>query len=182
MAAPRVQWQIVGRYMSGTEVTGYHLQSIETGKSGRFTRAQVCYLVGRNQITNCTGSLAKDGVILTGRGMNLASLPSVQENNGKLKNTGEGGRVKRGTSNGAAMEQFTLISSIKAGNRVLGYGVKNYGGAIKKLQLSVVLKLAQSGKINNARLQMWNGKPLLRGVGCNLNSLPVEKIQLASNV
>jgi hypothetical protein len=37
MAAKRVQYQIVGRYLNGTEVVGYHLQSIETGKAGKYT-------------------------------------------------------------------------------------------------------------------------------------------------
>lgn len=51
--ANKIQYSIVGRYMNGTEVTGYHLQSIETGKAGKFTREQVIFLVGRGQVTNC---------------------------------------------------------------------------------------------------------------------------------
>lgn len=48
--AARITYQIVGRYMDGKEVTGYHLQSMDTGKSGRHTREQVVFLVGKGQI------------------------------------------------------------------------------------------------------------------------------------
>ena len=57
--------------MDGADVTGYHLQSIESGKSGRFTKGQVCFLVGRGQITNCTAQLYKEDVLLRGNGMSL---------------------------------------------------------------------------------------------------------------
>ena len=43
--------------MDGKEVTGYHLHSMETGKSGRYSRDQVAYLVGRGQVTNCEGQI-----------------------------------------------------------------------------------------------------------------------------
>ena len=38
MGAKRTQYQIVGRYMDGKEVTGYHLQSLDTGKSGKYNK------------------------------------------------------------------------------------------------------------------------------------------------
>jgi len=41
MAAQRIQYQIVGRYMDGTEVTGYHMQSLESNKSARMTKEQL---------------------------------------------------------------------------------------------------------------------------------------------
>ena len=65
MAAKKTEYQIVGRYMSGKSVVGYHLQSLETGKSGRFTKEQVYYLVGNDQVTNCTGQIYKDDVLLS---------------------------------------------------------------------------------------------------------------------
>ena len=97
MAAKRTEYQIVGRYMNGSEVTGYHLQSIEQGKSGRYTREQVVYLVGRGQVTNCTGQIYQDKVILRGNGMSLDDLP-VKYEDGDTRNMDKVGKVRRGTS------------------------------------------------------------------------------------
>ena len=111
MAAKRVQYQIVGRYMDGKEVTGYHLLSLESGKAGRYTKEQVAFLTGRDQITNCEGQIYKDKLLLRGVGISLDSLP-VQQENGTLSRTDSIGRVRRGTSAEDAMTQLMLIGYI----------------------------------------------------------------------
>ena len=58
--AAKILYQIVGRYMNGSEVTGYHLQSMETGKQGKYTKEQTIFLVGRGQVTNCSGQIYQD--------------------------------------------------------------------------------------------------------------------------
>ena len=169
--AKRTEYQIVGRYMDGKEVTGYHLQSIETGKAGKYTREQVAYLVGRGQITNCEGQIYKDKVLFRGVGMNLDDLP-IQQENGELYRTDSIGKVRKGTDAASAMTQFMLVKSIVSGRNTVGYVVQNAGGATKPATRQQVLGLAQSGKIGNARVQEYQGKLLLRGVNCNLNELP----------
>lgn len=175
MAAKRTEYQIVGRYMNGKEVTGYHLQSIDTGKAGRYTKEQVCYLVGRGQITNCTGQLYQDKVLLRGNGMSLEDLP-VQYEDGGSRNMEQLGRVRKGTSAEQAMTQFLIVGAIKSGRNTVGYVIQNAGSGIKKVKRQQVIELAQAGRIGNARVQNYNGKLLLRGVGCNLDTLPVENI------
>lgn len=176
--AKRIEYQIVGRYMSGKEVTGYHLQSIETGKSGKYTRDQVAFLVGRDQITNCTAQLYQDKVLLRGKGMSLEDLP-VQYEDGDTRNTEQLGRIKKGTSTSQAMEQFLIVGTIKSGRNTVGYVLQNAGCGIKKFKRQQVIELAQQGKIGNARVQMYQGKPLLRGIDCNLDELPSENINVA---
>lgn len=168
------EYQIVGRYMSGKEVSGYHLQSLERDKSGRYTREQVCYLVGKGQITNCEGQIYKDKVILRGVGMSLEDLPVVQENSGEITRTDSVGKIRKGTSNEDAMTQLMLVESIVAGKINIGYVVENSGGARKTLKRADILKLASEGRIGNARVQQYQGKTLLRGVNINLNELPVR--------
>ena len=180
MAAKRTEYQIVGRYMSGKEVVGYHLQSIDTGKSGRYTKEQVCWLVGRDQITNCTGQIYQDKVLLRGKGMSLEDLP-VQYDDGDTRNMEQLGKIRRGTSVPNAMEQFMIVGTIKSGRNTVGYVVQNAGCGIKKLKRQQVIELASAGKIGNARVQNYNGNVLLRGVGCNLDELPSENIEGTQN-
>lgn len=174
--AIKTMYQIVGRYMNGSEVTGYHLHSMETGKSGKFTREQVAFLVGKGQVTNCTGQVYQDKLILRGTNGSLEDLP-IQQEDGRFKGSDAIGHVRRNTTGAAAMEQFLIVGVLRNGKEVVGYIVQNAGGATKKLRKTVVVKMAQEGKIGNARVQMNNGHILLRGVDCNLAALPSEQIQ-----
>lgn len=174
--ANRTMYTIVGRYMDGKEVTGYHLQSIETGKAGKYTKEQVIYLVGRDQITNCTGQIYQDKVILRGNGMSLDNLP-VQFESGKIKNTEQQGKIRRNEHIGQTMEKLLIIGAIKRGKFTVGYVLRNAGGATKDISRDDLIKLAQEGKIGNARVQNYDGKILLRGINCNLDTLPIKQIE-----
>lgn len=180
MGAKRTEYQIVGRYMNGKEVTAYHLQSMESGKSGKYTREQVAYLVGRNQITNCIGQIYQDKVLLRGNGMSLEDLP-VQQEDGTLSRTDNIGKVRRGTSAQDAMEQFLIVGTIKSGRNTVGYVIQNAGCGIKRIKRQQVIELAKAGKIGNARVQVYQNKELLRGVGVNLDELPSETIPVAQS-
>lgn len=169
--AAKILYQIVGRYMNGSEVTGYHLQSMETGKQGKYTKEQTIFLVGRGQVTNCSGQIYQDKVILRGIGVSLEDLPVKQENGG-LTRTDLIGKVRKGTSSSDAMIQAMVIGSIVDGRNVIGYVLRNAGGGVIKAPRDRVLQLAKAGRIGNMRAQTSNGKDILRGVGINLNELP----------
>lgn len=171
----RIQYQVVGRYMNGSEVTGYHLQSIETGKSGKYSKDQLVFLIGRKQITNCTAQLYKDDVIIRGNGMSLNDLPVINED-GNLRNSEGLGNIRQGTSAVAAVEMFNIVGAIKSGRNTVGYVLQNAGCGIKKVKRAQVLQLAQQGKIGNAKVQNYNGNLILRGIGCDLGDLPSENI------
>lgn len=85
MGAQRIQYQIVGRYMNGTEVVGYACIS-DKGKKCNFTREQACYLAGREQFANAKGIISSDNVVLSGVGCELSKLPSIQSKS-KAANT-----------------------------------------------------------------------------------------------
>ena len=172
MGAQRVEYQIVGRYMSGKEVTAYHLQSISTGKGGRYTREQVAYLVGREQITNCMAQIYKDKLLLRGKGINLDDLPVQQER----KDIDPHAPRSEAGSRSQTMGKLLLVKAIKSGRNTVGYVVQNDGCGTKRVKRQQVIELAKAGKIANARVQNYNGKELLRGFGCNLDQLPTEII------
>lgn len=83
--AKRVEYKIVGKYMSGKEVTGYELKASEKDKNGKYGKDEVAFLVGKGQITNCTGQIYNDKVVLKGKGMNLSDLPVKEEKASKKK-------------------------------------------------------------------------------------------------
>lgn len=174
MAARRTEYQIVGRYMAGREVTAYHLVS-DNGKSGKYSREQVVFLAGRGQITNCSGQLGNDNVILRGVGISLEELP-VQKEDGTMSKTGNVGHIRRGASSEDVMTQVLIIGTITQGRQTVGYTLRNSGGATKDIPRNEVFALAKQGKIGNARVQSSNGKYILRGVGCNLNELPSKML------
>lgn len=176
MGAKRVQYQIVGRYMDGKEVTAYHLQSLDSGKAGRYSREQTAYLVGRGQVTNCSGQIYQDKLLLRGVDCSLDDLP-VQQENGELRRKDNIGHVRKGTSGGEAMEQTLVIGRIAQGRNIVGYIIKNAGNGKMAVDRVKFLELARSGRIGNARVQMYQGKPIIKGVNCNLQQLPVVDTQ-----
>lgn len=175
MGAKRTQYQIVGRYMDGKEVTGYHLQSLDTGKSGKYNKEQVCFLVGRDQVTNCEGQIYQDKVLLRGKGISLDDLP-VQQENGSLSRTDNIGKIRRGTSASDAMTQVVIVGSVVRGRNVLGYVIQNAGGGKTQVERDKLLELARAGRVGNARVQMYQGRMILKGVGVDLSQLPKVEV------
>lgn len=174
MGARRTEYQIVGRYMDGKEVTAYHLQSLDTGKAGRYTREQVAYLVGRGQVTNCEGQIYQDKLLLRGKGISLEELP-VQQENGDLTRADSLGRIRRGTNTHDALTQVMIVGSIVRGRNVLGYVIQNAGGGQARVERDRLIEMARAGRVGNARVQMYNGKPILKGVDCDLSQLPKQE-------
>ena len=169
--ANKHSYQIVGRYMSGKEVTAYHLHDLSDGKSGKYSKDAVCLLIGKGQITNCSAQIYQGKVVLRGEGISLDNLPTKQEN-GDLTKTDSIGKIRRGTTTADAMTQLMLTKVIVNGRNILGYVVANAGGGTSNIPRQQVFELAKAGRIGNARFQESNGRPILRGVGINLNDLP----------
>lgn len=178
--ANRVEYQIVGRYMDGKEVVGYHLQSMDSGKSGRYTREQIAFLVGRGQVTNCQGQIYQDKLILRGVGMNLDDLPVKQEN-GDLTRTDSIGKVRKGTSAADAMTQFILVGAIVSGRNTVGYVIRNSAGQTKQISRDETINLAKNGRLGNATVQEYGDRIILRGLGTNLNKLPIIQANTLHN-
>lgn len=171
MGSTKLEYQIVGRYMDGKEVTGYHMQCLSNGRNDRYTKEQVCFLVGKGQVTNCSGQIYKDKVLLRGVGMSLDELP-IQREDGSLSRTDSVGKIRRGATAADVMTQLMLTKAIVSGRNVIGYVVTNAGGGTHNASRAQILELAKNGRIGNARYQESNGRPILRGVNINLNELP----------
>lgn len=77
--ANKIDYEVIGRYMMGAEVTGYEMRRLDDRSHKKYSKEQVCYLVGKGQVVNCTGRLYDDKVILEGNGISLIDLPVQQE-------------------------------------------------------------------------------------------------------
>ena len=175
MGAHRILYQIVGRQMAGKEATGYYIQSSEDGREKLLTREQIIYLVGRGQITNCTGQIYQDKVLLRGEGISLESLPVIGDN-GEMRNLS---RVPKGKTAQDLVNMIQITARIRDGRRAIGYMVKNYGGQEAKWSRNKVLEFAQNNKIVNAKAQTHNGKIILKGHNCDLTALPEITVEQA---
>lgn len=173
--ADKLQYQLVGRYMDGGSVVGYHLQDLMTGKSGRFDRETMCFLVGRGSVTNVKGRMYQGKVLFDGVGMKISDLPVVNEGTNQLRR-GQNIRNVRGQGVQDKLEQLMLVGVLKSGRTPVAYVLRNQGGGTKQVSRDEILALAKAGKISNVRVQQWQGKLLLRGYNCDLSDLPQKQI------
>lgn len=164
--AANVMYQIVGRFLCGKEVTGYQLKNLNTSKLERYSKEQVCLLVGRRQITNCDAQLYKDKVILRGVGMQLESLPVYYDV-----------IVDKDKNNTQYNYEYTIVGRIVDSNNTIGYILADRDGKTQKLRIDTVIKLVRQSKVANAILKMENNKEVLIGNGCSLLELPQERVQ-----
>lgn len=178
--AKKIQYQVVARYMDGNEVTGYHLQSINSDKSKRYTKEQTLLIAAKGQITNAVAIITNTGATLSGKnGIKIANLPVVQEQDGKavLTNSDSLGKVNRNLSIEEAINMFKLTYVIKDGKKKVGYTIQNSGGAEKDITRAETIELAKQNKLGNAFINMCKGVALLRGKGgFKLDDLPVKDI------
>ena len=178
MAVKTGEYRIVGRYMSGAEVNGYHLISNQTGAGQRFSREQVILLVGRGQISNCSASLSGDKVVLTGIGCELSKLPVQQE--GKIEAKYTNGDMS--TSVVGLYLEKEIVRDLNTDSTV-GYVVRHSNGKSKNLSSDHVLELLQNDKFVNAKLAEVDGYYVLRDVNGNALTLPqVTAAELGLNI
>ena len=174
--ANKTLYALVGRYMKGSEIEAYHLQSIDTGKSGKFSKEQLCYLIGRGQVTNCTAQLYKDSVLIRGNGIEISSLPVVRTGEDGSYTVSNSQNNRKRITEQQALDSLTVIARVDNGQKKYGYLVQNYGGVRRAVTKEQLTELASRGIVTNARVQQYNGAPLLRAYGCKFGDLPVVQL------
>ncbi len=170
--ASRGLYIITGRCLEGVRVKGYVVKHIETGECKVISKADTEYLAQSKQIINCTGQVYEGKVVLKGTKCKLVDLPNY-DLQGKLIQ-------KDKSADNKNVPLLSIKARIVDGKNTIGYviyGLTMSGESMeKKIERDKVLVLAREGKISNARVQMFNNKPLLRGVKCELAQLPVVRV------
>lgn len=176
-----IKYAVVGRYMNGSFVSGYHLMG-EDGSQLAVSKNKLVYLVGKGIITNCRVQMYNGEPLLRGKGINLNDLAVYDKDKGILRRRNNDiPTVKpKGKDPTSIFGQLKivarLITKTQTGVQCVGYVVENAGGVRKNLSRNIVLKMASEKQIGNARIQSYNGSILLRGVGIDLSKLPAIQV------
>lgn len=162
------KYTIEGRFMDGVKVLGYYL-STSQGRRIAATAEQVKMLALNRKITNCTAQRCGDEIRIKGDGVKLSKLPVVQRGEIQRKADKDTGRVA------VQKGKFAMVGRYMDGKNIQAYkltdGVSNY-----KVSRAKVMAMAKAGDIVNARVQMDNGKEILRGAkGQSLRELPIAR-------
>lgn len=163
-----MKYTIAGRYMDGVSVKGYFLIDVY-GNGTPVDKVVVEEMALNGQILNCTAQRYKGKIIIKGKDINgiktkLSKLPVVDVSKTK--------KLEPEVNKDKQKDKFTIVARIVDRKYVRGYVVYDYNKVRRNLTREKVIELAKQSKITNARVQMDNGVPVLRGKDCDLASLP----------
>lgn len=160
----------IGRYTEGVNVLGYVLQDILTGNKALVSRQEVEMMAINRAIGNISAQVYDGKIIMKGLNCKLSELANYDSN---------GNIISRQSKKSENSEDIVITARIIEGKSTVGYVValRNNGAKCEEKRVSreQILNLARRGYISNARVQMSNGKPVLRGVNCELAKLPSTK-------
>ena len=179
-----VIYSVVGRYMVGSTVTGYHLVGND-GSQLPVAKDRVIYMIGKGLVENLRVQSNGNELIIRGKGVNLNTLPIYDESKQDFRATKASQKAsdsavqpkKDSTTN--LMGQFKIIKRIMYKTTCLGYIVVDHSGQERKFSRDQVIKLAVQKLISNATVQRYTNTEkgetnlILRGAGVDLTSLPV---------
>lgn len=183
MANVRNEYVVTGRYMDGTRVVGYHLIGTN-GISRRYQREEFAFLVGAGKVKDCAGRINDQDVAEEGNnvqfwgtnGLNIQALPQKS-----VQNPDEIRSVGRANPN-VNPNQCQLVQLICKDDDmkvIVGYVAVTSDGQKAMLKREKVLQMAKNNLIANARLQMANGKPILRSRDPKVKLTDLPRIQVS---
>lgn len=162
--------KVIGRCLDGVKVIAY-VVSDENGQKAILPKKEVEEMVLQKKISNVAGQLYEGRVNLRGAGFKLVDLPKYDMQGVRLDEMA----IKK------VRNTYSLRAKLVKGREILGYVVQKIGDngeyIEKKMPRDQVMELASHGKIANVRVQMNNGKPIMRGVARELEGLPTIRLE-----
>lgn len=182
-----VVYRVTGRYMAGSEISAYHLVGSD-GSSLVVNRDKAILMISRGLIENMRVQYSGDSVIIRGKGINLNNLPVFDINKSQFRGTNapQTGTTKKTSSN--PLSQYRITKRIMYKTSCVGYVVQDASGREAKLNRDKTISFAVKGLIANAEAQKYTpsgsteARLILRGVGCDLKSLPVILVDMNGNI
>ena len=150
-------YKIVGRYMDGVSIVGYHLIDAN-GNSDKVSKKDVEKLAGAGLIANCTIVEYEGSNYIRGIGIKISEIPVMNIRN---------------TNNLNTKSNLMIKCKILSGDRLIGYGVVDIHGKEYKLSKEKIWQLAREKSIVNAAAQVVNNQKRLVGLGIELSKLPI---------
>lgn len=194
MPGVNITYKVVGRYMNGKELDGYHFIGSDNS-SLYLNKERTIYMIGKGLIENMRVSTNNGEVLIRGKGVNLNNLPVYDEGKQKYRP----GAVSQNAANSSAraseidsrnnMAKFKIVKRIMQGTSCIGYVLEDVSGNLRNATRETVLECARTNRISNAVLNKVTdpktGKimPALRGVnGCSIKKLPIMVIDSSGRI
>lgn len=181
-------YNVTGRYMSGTEVVGYHLVCSD-GTSMEVGKEKAILMTSRGLIENIRVQYGTDNsVIIRGKGVNLNNLPiyDVNKSGFRQNNQPEISNINKKCNN--PLNQYKLIKRIMYKTSCVGYVLIDNSGKEIKINRSKMLEIAMNGLVVNAEARKYipSGKSeavmTIRGIGVDIKNLPTVFVDPNGNI
>lgn len=162
------RYEILGRVTEGTTVCGYVIKDRSNGNVEFMDKGKVESLALKKNVYNCTAQVYRDIINLKGINCKLNQLPKFDVNGNRIN--------KVVPTSKKVVADLKIIGKITNGRYISDYVVISKDNPSKKMKLprEIVLKLAEEGRIMNAKSQVCGNTIVLRGdMGQNLSELKV---------
>lgn len=194
MANMHITYKVVGRYMNGKEVDGYHFIGSDNS-SLALNKERTIYFIGKGLIENMRISANNGEVLIRGKGVNLNNLPVYDESKQKYRP----GAISQNAANSSArareidsrnnMSKFKIVKRIMQGTSCVGYVLEDVSGNIRNVSRDTVLECARTNRLSNAVVNKVTDPKTgaltyaLRGVnGCQIKRLPILIIDQSGRI
>ena len=87
MTGLAITYRVVGRYMDGKEILGYHFIGSDNSDI-QLNKERTIYMIGKGLIENMRIQTVNGEIIIRGKGINLNKLPVYDEGKNEYRNTG----------------------------------------------------------------------------------------------
>lgn len=153
------QLKVVGRYMDGSKIVGYHVSGANGG-GDRVTTEQLYSLIKKGQIQNVTAQLYNGKPLFRGAdGFKMSDLPVYDIKKGEYKNTS--GDI-RGKKDNGSLGKLTAKVRLMVGNTLVAVVCTDGSNTERVVPKRKFEELAFNGNIYNAKAQTYKGKLLIR--------------------
>lgn len=194
MAGANITYKVVGRYMNGKEVVGYHFIGSDNSPLA-LNKERTIYLIGKGVIENMRISTNNGEIIIRGKGINLNTLPVYDESKDKYRpgqvsqQAAASSAQARGVDNRNNMSNFKIVKRIMKGTNCIGYVLEDIVGNLRNVSRDTVIEYAKNNRISNAILNKVTDPSTgqltfaLRGVnGCQFKKLPIMIVDEAGRI
>ena len=194
MSGMNITYKVVGRYMNGKELDGYHF--IGSDNSTLYlNKERTIFMIGKGLIENMRINTNNGEIIIRGKGVNLNALPVYDCG----KQSYRPGANSQNAANSSAraseidsknnMGKFKVIKRIMQGVKCIGYVLEDVSGNVRNIDRDTVIECARTNRLSNAIVNKIKDPETgeltyaLRGVnGCNIRKLPIMIIDDAGRI
>lgn len=154
----------IGRCKNSVKVSGFILKSLLDNSVRFFTRQEVEKLALNKAINNIMAQEYEGKIILKGINCKIRKLPEFSADGIRISDK-QMSKVYR-----------VIVARVLKGKATIYYLINTIQDGViiesSQVERKEVIRLAKDKQLDNARVQMSQGKAVLRGINCDLTRLP----------